>query len=99
MQAERQEKKGRLKRPFNCNVRSYGRLPVGNGHAAAGFNAVFAPGAAAVDGAAGDGIAAGLAIVRLAAGLRAAGFLTALRDATRFLADFFLCFRIAGQIE
>jgi len=28
----------------------YGREPVGNGHAAAGFSAVLAPGVAAVDG-------------------------------------------------
>ena len=41
----------------------YGREPVGNGHAAAGFSAVLAPGVAAVDGgAAGAVIAAGLAV-------------------------------------
>jgi hypothetical protein len=66
-------------------VRSYGRLPVGNGHAAAGFNAVFAPGAAAVDGAVGDGITAGFAA---GFGLLAARFLAALRGAARFLAAF-----------
>lgn len=32
-----------------------GRPPVGNGHEAAGFSAVFAPGAAAVEGAAAAG--------------------------------------------
>ena len=43
----------------------YGREPVGNGHAAAGFSAVLAPGVAAVDGVATEVlaiIAAGLAV-------------------------------------
>jgi hypothetical protein len=44
-------------------LKAQGRPPVGKGHDAAGFRAVFAPGAAAVEGAA-------------AAGLLAAGFLT-----------------------
>lgn len=43
--------------------KAQGRPPVGKGHDAAGFRAVFAPGAAAVEGAA-------------AAGFLAAGFLT-----------------------
>jgi hypothetical protein len=48
---------------LNLRYQAQGRPPVGNGHDAAGFRAVFAPGAAAVEGAA-------------AAGFLAAGFLT-----------------------
>ena len=36
--------------PHSRSVPGYGRDPVGNGHAAAGFSAVLAPGVAAVDG-------------------------------------------------
>ena len=60
----------------------YGRDPVGNGQAAAGFSAVLAPGVAAVD----DGATRLIAIV--AAGL-ALG-LAALLAFFFFLADFFL---------
>ena len=48
---------------LNLRYQAQGRPPVGNGHDAAGFRAVFAPGAAAVEGAA-------------AAGFLATGFLT-----------------------
>src|SRR5512135_2042760 len=51
-------------------LEGYGRLPVGNGQAAAGFSAVFAPGAAGAGAAgAGAGAAAGFAT-----GFGAAGF-------------------------
>jgi hypothetical protein len=64
----------------------YGREPVGNGHAAAGFSAVLALGVAAVDGLnAGAVIAAGLAL-ELAA-FFAFFFFPAFFF---FLADFFL---------
>src|SRR5690606_12539623 len=44
-------KPGGLRIPLVNGYRPYyGRPPVGNGHDAAGFSAVFAPGAAAVDG-------------------------------------------------
>ena len=57
----------------------YGRVPVGNGHAAAGLNTVFtATGAAA-------GLAAGLAAAFLATGFLAAGLAAAFL-ATGFLA-------------
>jgi len=46
----------------------YGRVPVGNGHAAAGFSAVLAPVLAAVDGA---GAALGAIVAGLASGLAA----------------------------
>jgi len=48
---------------LNLRYQAQGRPPVGKGHDAAGFRAVFAPGAAAVEGAA-------------AAGFLAAGFST-----------------------
>ena len=66
----------------------YGRLPVGKGHAAAGFSAVLAPGAAVAAGAAGAVGAAG------AAGLGAGGFGAARFAAFfAFLATFFFsCF-------
>ena len=51
--------------PTSIN-RTYGRPPVGKGHDAAGFKAVFAPGAAAVEG----------ATAGVTAGLPAATFLT-----------------------
>jgi len=69
----------------------YGRLPVGNGQAAAGFSAVLAPGAAVAAGAAGAAAAAGAA--GLAAGfLLAAGFFAfvAFLAFLAFLATFFL---------
>jgi hypothetical protein len=81
----RTAKKRALEAPLGTTCEVYGRLPVGKGHAAAGFNAVFAPGAAAVDGAVGDGITAGLAA---GFGLLTARFLAALRGAARFLAAF-----------
>jgi hypothetical protein len=57
-------------RPHSRSVPGYGRDPVGNGHAAAGFSAVLAPVIAAVDGdAAGVVLAAELAL-----GLAAAAF-------------------------
>ena len=71
-------------------MQCYGRLPVGNGQAAAGFSAVFAPGAAAVDEFAGLGIAAGRdAGFGIEGALRAAGFLAAFLGADRFLAVLF----------
>ncbi len=48
----------------NLSYQAQGRPPVGNGHDAAGFRAVFAPGAAAVEGAAAAGfLAAGFLII------------------------------------
>lgn len=76
-----------ISRPFPPDS-GYGRDPVGNGHAAAGFSAVLAPEAAAVDG----DVAGVLAIVPAGlawglAGLLAFFFLPAFFF---FLAGFFL---------
>jgi hypothetical protein len=68
--------------PRSSRDPGYGRDPVGNGHAAAGFSAVLAPVVAAVDG------AATRLIAIVAAGL-ALG-LAALLAFFFFLADFFL---------
>ena len=70
------------------SVPGYGREPVGNGHAAAGFSAVLAPGVAAVDG--GDTstdviLAAGLA-------LGFAGFFAAFFFLAAFLGFFLAAF-------
>src|SRR5690606_9332917 len=64
---------------------NYGRLPVGNGHAAAGFSTVFA-GAAFTAPAAGLAGAGFLAAAFLAAGFFAAAFLAAGFLAAAFLA-------------
>ncbi|KAG1436371.1 hypothetical protein G6F57_020696 [Rhizopus arrhizus] len=56
------------------NRPDYGRPPVGNGHDAAGFSAVFAPGAAAVDD---GGVAGFFGAAFLAAGFLAAAVLAA----------------------
>jgi hypothetical protein len=66
--------------PHSRSVPGYGRDPVGNGHAAAGFSAVLAPELTAA-----DGIPAGAVIAVLARGL--AGLLAAF-----FFLDFFAAF-------
>lgn len=71
----------------------YGRDPVGNGHAAAGFSAVLALGIAAVDGGAARSVV--IAPAELALGLTGfAFFLVAflLRPAAFFLDDFLTAF-------
>jgi hypothetical protein len=71
---------------FASGFAGYGREPVGNGHAAAGFSAVRAPGVAAVDG---GGDCADVVSAVLAG--RAASFAFFLFPAfVFFLADFFL---------
>ena len=69
-------------------VPGYGRVPVGNGHAAAGFSAVRAPGVAAVDG--GATRAPAIVATGLALGLAACFAFFFLPAFFFFLADFFL---------
>jgi hypothetical protein len=70
------------------SVSGYGREPVGNGHAAAGFSAVLALGVAAVDG----GATGALAVVAagLAVGLAAFFAFFFFPAFFFFVADFFL---------
>jgi hypothetical protein len=68
--------------PHSRSVPGYGRDPVGNGHAAAGFSATLAPEVPAA-----DGILAGAVIAVLALGL--AGLLAAFFLFAFFFAAFF----------
>ena len=77
-----------LRPPPRPPVPGYGREPVGNGHAAAGFSAVLAPGVAAADGVdAASVLAIGSAGLAGLAALLAFFFFPAFFF---FLADFFL---------
>jgi hypothetical protein len=75
--------KGSRPSPF-LRFPGYGREPVGNGHAAAGFSAGLAPGIAADDG---DGLA--VVAAGLASGLAACAGFFFLPAFFFFLADFF----------
>src|SRR5512134_898880 len=96
----RARKRGATRAPrIPQTLASYGRLPVGNGQAAAGFSAVFAPGAAAVDGAigAGAGAAAGFAAAGFGAAFLTAGlalFIAFLALDAAFLGAAFLAARL-----
>jgi hypothetical protein len=70
---------------FPLGLSGYGREPVGNGHAAAGFSAVLALGVAAVDG----GIAGAVVSARLAGEAACIAFFF-FPAFFFFLADFFL---------